>query len=123
LPPFPSWHGPWKGGGAESRNYWFNFIEEYRFRMVGKSSTNGLYGESEQDYDLRLYGAAATWDRDTCRTCHETGTCIACHQSTTPMNHIGAWNKAHGLTARGKADGSCTVCHSPGYCATCHGGN
>jgi len=45
------------GDPAEARSYWFNTTEEYRLRMVGESSTEGLYGEGEQDHDLRLFGA------------------------------------------------------------------
>jgi hypothetical protein len=42
---------------AKARSYWFNFQEEYRFRSTGTGGTPGLYGESEQDHDLRLFGA------------------------------------------------------------------
>ncbi len=51
-----------EGESAKARSYWFNVIEEYRFRMVGEGSTDGLYGDSEQDHDLRLFGAGGWRD-------------------------------------------------------------
>lgn len=51
-----------EGESAKARSYWFNIIEEYRFRMVGEGSTDGLNGDSEQDHDLRLYGAGGWRD-------------------------------------------------------------
>ena len=46
-----------EGESAKARAFWFNVVEEYRFRMVGEGTTDGLYGASEQDHDLRLFGA------------------------------------------------------------------
>jgi hypothetical protein len=69
---------------------------------------------------MQTHGIAAEWDRDRCKTCHETSTCVRCHQTTQPMNHTGAWINLHGLAAGSRVSESCSVCHQPAWCASCH---
>ena len=71
---------------------------------------------------MRGHGLAAGFDRERCRTCHETGSCIQCHRRTAPLNHKGAWRSVHGLAAQSRSNRHCATCHELSWCAACHAG-
>jgi hypothetical protein len=72
---------------------------------------------------MRGHGLAAQFDREGCKTCHQSSACINCHRSTPPLNHRGAWEKIHGLAAQSRSNEHCAVCHQLSWCAACHRGS
>lgn len=63
----------------------------------------------------RTHGMMATWDRNTCATCHEEQFCIKCHRESKPVSHRAGWGE--GLNSH------CVNCHYPperSGCAVCH---
>jgi hypothetical protein len=70
----------------------------------------------------RAHGISAAWERESCKTCHNSGSCIRCHMSTRPLNHKGAWSSTHGLAAQIDSNRHCAVCHSQAWCTACHDG-
>lgn len=64
----------------------------------------------------RTHGMIASWDRNSCATCHEESTCMKCHNEKAPVSHRRAnWSGARNT--------HCVNCHYPperNGCAVCH---
>ncbi len=91
----------------------------------------------------KSHGLHATWDRQSCATCHEEDTCLQCHQNSEPASHRGRFGapvNTHCVSCHMPAEqNNCTVCHEeishpsalpsphafgvyPPDCARCHPG-
>jgi predicted CXXCH cytochrome family protein len=63
----------------------------------------------------RTHGLIATWDRNSCATCHEESTCMQCHSEKQPISHRAGWG--------GQRNSHCVNCHFPAErsgCTECH---
>ncbi len=61
------------------------------------------------------HGHMATWDRNTCATCHEEQFCVKCHKEKAPASHRAGWADNRNT--------HCVNCHYPperSGCAVCH---
>ena len=89
------------------------FSEQSCHNLVMPRSHNGLWR-------VRMHGLAASWDRDRCKTCHESGVCVRCHATERPLNHVGNWGTVHGLAASTSDNEHCATCHRGSFCVQCH---
>ncbi|MBI1320244.1 MAG: hypothetical protein GC168_15060 [Candidatus Hydrogenedens sp.] len=63
----------------------------------------------------RTHGMIASWDRNSCATCHEESTCLKCHQEKQPVSHRAGWGEPR--------NAHCANCHFPperSGCVVCH---
>ena len=94
-------------------------------------------------WNRKMHGLQATWNRQSCSTCHEEDSCMKCHNSTQPTSHRGSFDSpqnTHCVQCHFPPENNCAICHEnfehrsapptphdagggfAGNCASCHPG-